>query len=57
MATKATKIVKIVKKKSPTKKYILIKDVRIRKVLRKIGEKVDLTEEGRKHFKLNFYIK
>jgi len=46
-----------VKSKLPTKKYILIKDVRIRKVLRKKGEKVDLTEEGRKHFKRNYYIK
>jgi hypothetical protein len=45
------------KSKLPTKKYPLIKDVRIRGVLKKIGEKVDLTEKGREHFKQNFLIR
>lgn len=44
------------KSKLPTKRYILIRDVIIRKVLRKKGYKVDLTEEGRQYFQSKFYI-
>ncbi len=54
MAKKTEEIVK--KSKLPTKKYPLIKAVRIRGELRPIGYKVDLTEEGRDYFKSQFYI-
>lgn len=47
---------KKVKSKLPTKKYPLIKAVRIRGILKKKGDKVDLTENGRKYFKQKFYI-
>ncbi len=47
---------KTVKKKLPTKKYPLIKAVRIRGELKAIGDKVDLTEKGREDFKQKFYI-
>lgn len=49
---------KEVKKKSiPSKEYVLIRDVKVGKVLRKKGEKIKLTEKGRKFFKQNKYIK
>ena len=51
-----TQETKAKKSKLPTEKHILIRDVTIRKVLRKKGEKVDLTEEGRKYFQSQFYI-
>ena len=54
MAKQDEKIAK--KSKLPTKKYPLIKAIKIRGKLRAIGEKVDLTEEGRKYFQSKFYI-
>jgi len=58
-ASKKEVVKPIVKKpKYPTKKYTLIKDdVVIRGKKHKIGDKVDLTEEGRRYFKQKFYIK
>lgn len=65
MATKTNKQVdkkevvepKLKKPKIPTSKYKLIKDVVIGDVLTKKGKFVELTEEGKRYFKKQFYIK